>query len=43
MPVGEEHKLKNVPYSDRIFYLSEGRVAKTLGGFVKNRPGCWIF
>lgn len=43
LPVNEENKLRDNTYSDRIFYLSQGRVAKTLGGFVKNKPGCWIF
>jgi hypothetical protein len=43
MPIDSSRKLENSPHIDRIFYLSEGRLARTLNGFVNNRRGCWIF
>lgn len=43
MPVPDGDKPSKYKHFNRFFYLSEGRVAKTLGGFVKNKPGCWLF
>ncbi len=43
MPVPDGDKPSKYKHFNRFFYLSEGRVAKTLGGFVKNKAGCWLF
>jgi hypothetical protein len=42
MPATTRDSLSSISWANRVFYFSEGKLSKTLAGFVKNKPGCWI-